>query len=334
MKKLRVIQIGIGHDHGPDTLRSLLKNDDVFEVAALAIPECEKERFEKHITKFSDVPHMSVEEALSLSEIDAAIIETEEENLTNYAQMAADKGINIHMDKPGGLELCDFEKLITTVKEKHLAFHTGYMYRYNHAIMDAVKKVKNGDLGKIYSVEAHMSCFHVPEKRQWLEKLPGGMMFFLGCHLIDLIFQIQGMPEEVIPLNTSTGIDAVTANDLGMVVLKYKDGVSFAKTCATETGGYARRQLVICGEKGTIEIKPLEVHNEGWAMFHSETRELYTHELVNWASIGEKKKGDIHNRYNDMMRSFAQIVRGEKENPWSYEYELELYKLVLKACGK
>ena len=34
-----------------------------------------------------------------------------------------------------------------------------------------------------------------------------------------------------------------------------------------------------------------------------------------------------------MMASFAAMVRGEKENPYTYEYELNLYKTVLKACG-
>jgi hypothetical protein len=32
-----------------------------------------------------------------------------------------------------------------------------------------------------------------------------------------------------------------------------------------------------------------------------------------------------------MMLNFAEMVRGKK-NPFTYDYELELYKLVLKAC--
>jgi hypothetical protein len=28
------------------------------------------------------------------------------------------------------------------------------------------------------------------------------------------------------------------------------------------------------------------------------------------------------------------MVRGEKKNPYTLEYELELYKTVLKACGE
>ena len=34
-----------------------------------------------------------------------------------------------------------------------------------------------------------------------------------------------------------------------------------------------------------------------------------------------------------MMASFAAMVRGEKENPYTLDYELALYKLVLECCG-
>jgi hypothetical protein len=34
-----------------------------------------------------------------------------------------------------------------------------------------------------------------------------------------------------------------------------------------------------------------------------------------------------------MMKNFAQMVRG-KENPYSYDYELKLYELLLKCCRR
>ena len=37
-------------------------------------------------------------------------------------------------------------------------------------------------------------------------------------------------------------------------------------------------------------------------------------------------------RYKEMVENFALMVRG-KENAYSYDYELGLYELVLKACG-
>lgn len=46
------------------------------------------------------------------------------------------------------------------------------------------------------------------------------MMFFLGCHLMDPILQLQGVPERIIPLNKSTGYEGI---------LEYKNGVSYVK---------------------------------------------------------------------------------------------------------
>ena len=34
-----------------------------------------------------------------------------------------------------------------------------------------------------------------------------------------------------------------------------------------------------------------------------------------------------------MMLGFASYVRGEKKNPYDYDYERNLYRLVHKACG-
>lgn len=34
-----------------------------------------------------------------------------------------------------------------------------------------------------------------------------------------------------------------------------------------------------------------------------------------------------------MMEGFAEIVRGEKQNPYSMDYELALYRILMKACG-
>ena len=83
------------------------------------------------------------------------------------------------------------------------------------------------------------------------------MMFYLGCHLVDLILQIQGEPDSIIPLNRRSGLNGCAGEDFGMAVFTYDRGVSFAKTSAVEIGGYARRQLVISGTKKTVELKRL-----------------------------------------------------------------------------
>ena len=53
----------------------------------------------------------------------------------------------------------------------------------------------------------------------------------------------------------------------------------------------------------------------------------------NWSTPWKTGKTDAYHRYDPMIRNFAELVRG-KENPYSYDYELNLYKLVLKSCGR
>lgn len=329
MKKIKVAQIGTsGNSHGNCIWESMIKQKDIFDIVGYALPESEREKFPDRARAFDGYNELTVDEILNNPEIEAVVVETEEIYLTKYALMVANAGKHLHMEKPGGVDLADFEKLVEILKSKNLTFSTGYMYRFNPKIQEALAKVKNGELGEIYSVEAHMDCKHPAEVRQWLQNFPGGMMFFLGCHLIDLIYQIQGEPEEIIPFNCSTGYDEVTANDYGMVVFKYKNGVSFAKTCDNENGGFLRRQLVICGEKGTIEIKPLEVWTEGGQ--YTVMNEAYSTE---WLKEWDTSKSEVYDRFDGMMRNFAEMVRG-KENPYSYDYELGLYKLILRSCGK
>jgi predicted dehydrogenase len=216
------------------------------------------------------------------------------------------------------------------VKKNGKAFHLGYMYRYSAYVTELLSQVRNGELGDIISVEAPMNCIHPEEVRQWLSCFKGGMMFFLGCHLIDLIIKIQGMPERITPYNRSSGLDGVTAEDFGMAVLEYKNGVSFAKTVACEVGGFERRQLVVTGTKKTVELKPLEwCSPEGWGQ--STYRTEYT--SCGWWDKGEKSVSPAYDRYDNMMRAFASYCRGDAVNPDTPDSELELFKATLVACG-
>ena len=168
-----------------------------------------------------------------------------------------------------------------------------------------------------------MSCFHEKEVRQWLQGLPGGMMLFLGCHLVDLILQIQGKPKRILPLSKRTNRET-NALDFGMAIFEYEKGVSFAKTMAMEIGGYARRQLVVTGTEGTVEIKPLEIFVPGEGTHYTEKTEYFEKA---WSDRGVHSQTERFDRYDGMMAAFAAYVRGEIENPYTLDYELELHTI-------
>ena len=335
MRKIKIAQIGAGHDHSADAITTIKRNNDIYELIGYAVVCGDELFYETHKEAYEGVPKMTVDEILDYPGLDAVCIETEDRRLTEFAIKAAEKGLHIQMDKPGSESDANFDRLIDIVKEKNLVFHMGYMFRYNPAMIQLKEDIKSGKLGEIYDVEAHMNCVHSAEKRNWLANYPGGMMYFLGCHLIDLIYSICGEPDEVIPFNMPIGTDGVTADDFGMAVFKYKNGVASVKSSAYEVS--VLRNLIVCGTKGTVAIQPLETqycNNEYPDFFIPETSGVQKAINENGNTIWENYTTDVFGRYDAMFRAFAAYVSGEKKNPYNYKYERDLHKLILKACGK
>ena len=329
MKPIRIAQIGINtHSHGPQIFKEMKLFPELFEIVGYVLPERERERLPEKMKVFDGYPELSLEEVLNDPTIEAVTVETDEIYLTKYAKLAAEAGKHVHMEKPGSPDLREFEGLIGTVKNSGKVFHVAYMYRYNEVIRDLISKVKAGALGQIVSVEAQMSGVHPLWVRNWLAEMPAGMMWFLGCHLVDLILLIQGLPEKVIPLNKRTGYEDAKGTDFAMAVFEYEKGVSFLKTTDVERGGFMRRQLVVTGTEGTVEIRPLEVGPEA-----SQTTFSRTVTDLAWGADEPFEEFGPRGRYAEMMKSFAAYVRGEKENPYTPDYELAVFNTLRKACG-
>ena len=337
MKKIRIAQIGINrYSHGGDIFRTLKSLPELFEIVGIALVEDERETCEAQLWRVAGYPELTVEQILSDPTIDAVSVETDEIHLLKYAQMVADAGKHIHLEKPGSQDVAAFEKLVETVRKQGTVLHLGYMYRYNNYISDAIARARAGEFGDIFTVEAHMSRWDDAVCREWLSTFKGGMMFYLGCHLVDIILQIQGEPKRIIPLNKSTGRDGVDAEDFSFAVLEYPNGISFLRASGAEVGGGERRQLVICGTEKTVQIAPLEVSikddpNIIAEIYSKRIERIKTDEN---GHVDSKEFISTHaGRYDKMMRSFAAYVNGERENPYTYDYELTLFRTVMKCCG-
>ena len=215
----------------------------------------------------------------------------------------------------------------------------GYMYRYNPAVKYALELVKSGKLGKIKFVEAQMSTCYGKYGLDFLSELPGGMMYYIGCHLADIVYSVMGEPKEIIPMNFSTGSKQSLAVDTGFVVFGYDTGYSFVKTCASEINGDARRQLVISGTSGTAEIMPLENPLEAPGIVcPGDVPMKITYDgcymgMRNFGVRSEHINFPLYGRYDEMMIDFAKKVNGEPENTYTYDYELAVHNMLMKCIG-
>ena len=120
MSKIRIAQIGVGHDHS-DLLTSLIRQTDIFDFVGYCVLEGEEEHFELVREQFfSNAKRLSLEEIINDPELNAVAIETFEENLTKYARMALERGLHVHMDKPGSVDHAEFEEMMRFAQKMNL----------------------------------------------------------------------------------------------------------------------------------------------------------------------------------------------------------------------
>lgn len=328
MKKINAVLVGVGHDHAYDTFVFLASESSPFNLLGIVLVNEDNSNYLKHQSEYDKYPLLSVEEALSLTNLEAAFIECEDNLLSHYAKLFAEKKVHIHMDKPGSQNKKEFDAAVKECEKNKVAFHMGYMYRYNPSIKEALRLYKEGKLGKIYYIEAQMSINHPLEKRKWLANFKGGMMNFLGCHLVDVVTLFLGKPDSIIPYNFKSQEDV--GIDVSSAIIRYEDSYSSISSSMVEVDGFSRRHIVIVAEKMTIEIAPTELFIDGKLYSRSFYKAI---DNIEGVELGEKTYGPIH-RYEEMFLEFARICRGEIKNPYSYDYEIMVHDILLAAINE
>ena len=258
MKKIKIGQIGIGHNHGTERMRTLRRLTEYFEVVGVAEddPCWRQERGGNSV--YQGLPMLSTDELLNLPGLEAVLVVTDGKALVESALRCADRGLHVSMDKPGGEDLAGFRKLCDLCESRNLAFQMAYIYRTNPAVRFCLEVVKNGWLGEIFEIHAVMSRDDSDNAayRKWLAQFKGGAMYIFAGYLIDLVLLMLGAPERVMPFLKQTRDDGLIDN--GLAVLEYPRASATVRVSVAEVEGYKFRRLIVCGTLGTVELCPIE----------------------------------------------------------------------------
>lgn len=327
MKKIKIGQIGLGHNHGEAKMQAVRKFPDMFEVIGYAEENEEWENQRGNSIGYQGLKRYSVDELIDKS--DAILVETDVWDLTKIGTKCVAAGKHIHMDKPASGTLEEYRHLLDVAKEKNLAVQLGYMYRYNTAIKECIEKVKNGDLGEIFSINAEMSTFHPERYKNWLKNFNGGIMYILGSHMVDLIVYLLGEPKKVTSFLKRTGLDGVDFEDNNLAVLEYDKALARIYISSVEVNGFGRRQFAVSGSKGTIDIKPLE---RPCIVDYSDIN-IATNCYTDLKVTKQIEEDSIYGRYDEMMKDFYSYIVGEKKNPFTYEHDYMVQKVLSEIVG-
>ena len=324
---IKIGQIGIGHNHGEKKMLAVRKFPELFEVVGFAEENQEWINKRGSLSGYEGLKRYPVDELIE--KCDAVMIETDVWDLTSAAQKCIDAGKHIHMDKPASGSLEEYKHLLNTAKDKNLVVQLGYMYRYNPAVQKCFELIDDGKLGEIYSINAEMSTFHPTGYKKWLTNFGGGIMYILGCHLIDLIVYIMGKPDRVTSFLKHTGLDGVDLSDNDLAVMEYEKALARVFVSSVEVNGFGRRQFVVSGSKGTVNICPLE---RPIVMTYSDT-EIADETYADRKLMLPFEDNTASGRYDEMMKDFYHYIKGTKENPFTYEHEYAAQEVLSEIIG-
>lgn len=320
--RIKIGQIGVGHAHA-GKLAAYRKSPE-YDVIGIVEPDAELRSRAESQDPYRDLPWMTREQLLNVAGLQAVLVETNVGDLLNTAEACIAAGKHIHLDKPAGESLPQFRRILDNAARQKLLLQMGYMFRFNPGVVLLREFLKQGWLGDIFEVHTVMSKVVAAEERKKLGRFRGGIMFELGCHVIDLVIGVLGKPQSVTHFAQHASSQADQLQDNMLAVFSYARATASVKSSAQEVEGFERRHLVVCGTEGTFHIQPLD--NPSARVALSKAR-------------GDYKKGyqDIkfprYTRYVDDAADMARIIRGEKPTDFPYQHDLTVQETLLKACG-
>ncbi|MCH5376944.1 MAG: Gfo/Idh/MocA family oxidoreductase, partial [Planctomycetes bacterium] len=323
--RIKIGQIGTGHEHASGKMSTLRKLSDDYEVVGIVESDLElRKKYEDHAV-YRGLSWMTEEQLLNTQGLQAVAVEvnSDDDHLMDIAGRCIGAGVHIHLDKPGGESFSKFKQVLDDAERRNLTVQLGYMYRNNPAVQFCQRAVRDGWLGQVFEVDCVMSKLSGVGYRKYLSQFRGGTMFIYACHLIDLVVSLTGKPDRITTFPRQTRTDVgVEMCDNGLIVFEYPKTTATIRTCSLEVEGYKRRQLVVCGDEGTVDIRPLETFDIRppqplkLQLALSQDRDSYR------KGYQEVSFPQPPGRYDLQLIELARIIRGEIQNPYPLEHEL------------
>jgi len=329
MKPIRIGQIGVGHEHASGKMETLRRLSGLYEVVGVVEEEHPRWRSAR---AYEGAERMTEEQLLNTPGLQAVAVETNMPELVPTALRCMERGLHMHLDKPGGEALEPFRRLLDGCRDRSLAIQLGYMYRTNPAIGFCFRALREGWLGEVFQVDAVMSRYDGDAYREFLAGFPGGAMYNFGSHLVDLVVAMLGRPENVVSFQKATRDDGL--HDNGLAVLEYPRATATIRSSIVEVDGMRHRRLIVCGTKGTVEVCPLERPSDDYRRDSLHVRITLREDTPEYpAGTHTVDVGVMNGRYDDQLIELARIINGKIENPYSYEHEFQVQETLLAAAG-
>lgn len=199
---------------------------------------------------------------------DLVSIATESGIHAEIALFCIDHGVHVIIEKPMAMSISDANEIIRCSEEKHVRVSACHQNRFNIAVQEMRHALEAGRFGRLSHGSIHVRWNRnqgyyeqAPWRGTWAQD--GGALMNQCIHGIDLLrWTFGGEIEEVYGQTRQQFHDYLEAEDVGMAVVKFKNGA--IATIEGTTNVYPKNleeTLYIFGEKGTVKIGGTSTNN-------------------------------------------------------------------------
>lgn len=254
------------------------------EIAAVCdlLPEHMENLLEKHGLQGDSSIRRYTDYRTMIREINPELVSiaTESGLHVEIALYCIDHGIHVIIEKPIAMSISDANEIIRRSEEKHVKVSACHQNRFNIAVQEMRHALENGRFGKLSHGSIHVRWNRnkgyyeqAPWRGTWAQD--GGALMNQCIHGIDLLrWTFGGEIEEVYGQTRQQFHDYLEAEDVGMAVVKFKNGA--IATIEGTTNVYPKNleeTLYIFGEKGTVKIGGTSTNNIDVWDFEDESKE-------------------------------------------------------------
>ena len=287
-KQLKVIVIGLG-SIGMRHARNL-KQLNAGDIIGVDIDPSRNAEFSREI---GGLTYDNLSDALTVNP-DLSIISSPNKFHIAQAQMCAESGINLFIEKPLGVTLDGVDKLLKTVIEKELFAHVGSNWKFHKSFQFIKKLVDENKIGKITGAQI-LAGQWLPDWHPWEDyrqgysarkDLGGGIV--LDNHEFDCITWLLGPVEKIVGFTEISGALEINTEDVACACLKMKSG-ALVTLHVDYIQRKAERRYHISGTAGTIK----------WDV-SSDAVELFTNDQKS-PKVIKTSNSEINQMYMDQM---------------------------------
>lgn len=256
MQPIVVGLLGITHPHASARVRALREIEGVEVVAA-----ADDDPRLTYFTERYDLQARSIEDVLADERINAIMVHSKSKDMVAHALRALAAGKSVVVEKPGGGTVEDLVRLRQAETEAGAGqvVQVGYNVRLAPSVAHAKQLIEDGVIGEVVTVSARGAALVGEHLTQHLNQPAdmGGVLWILGCHMLDSLVSMFGAPESVnARVHKSARLSGEDSReDSAAVLLNYPDlSMTFSFDGHDHLEWFESSRITVYGTTGMIEL--------------------------------------------------------------------------------